>query len=241
MPHGSSDTPCDMAGWISGPIAERCPNAVRCVDPFHVIQLATDALDEIRREVWNDARRSGQTALAKELKGARFALWKNPENLTDRQKVKLAQIQTTSKRLVPRLPARGAAAPDLPAARQRGDRAARSVAGVGQPQPARPVRQARPHDPRPACRDRSRHRQRTLQRPRGAGQHHSVVITALRADHSPGTNHEAGRAMDIGAVDGEPCRGGRDVRAPSWCASSRRWTVTPVPRSSSTAGSRRRG
>jgi hypothetical protein len=40
------------------------------------------------------------------------------------------------------------------------------------------------------------------------GRNHSVVITALRADHHPGTNHEAGRAIDIGAVDGEICRGG---------------------------------
>ena len=24
----------DMASWISGPIAERVPHAVRCVDPF---------------------------------------------------------------------------------------------------------------------------------------------------------------------------------------------------------------
>ena len=38
---------------------------------------------------------------------------------------------------------------------------------------------------------------------------HRVVLTALRADHDPGTNHEAGRAMDIGAVDGEVCAGGR--------------------------------
>jgi hypothetical protein len=38
---------------------------------------------------------------------------------------------------------------------------------------------------------------------------HTVVITSLRADHYPGTNHEAGRAMDIGAVDGEACRGTR--------------------------------
>ena len=38
---------------------------------------------------------------------------------------------------------------------------------------------------------------------------HTVVITASRADHYPGTNHEAGRAMDIGAVDGEICRGAR--------------------------------
>jgi transposase len=90
---------CDMAGWISGPIAERCPNAIRCVDPFHVIQLATDALDEIRRETWNEARRAGNVALAKDLKGTRYALWKNPENLTRRQKLKLAQIQKINQRL----------------------------------------------------------------------------------------------------------------------------------------------
>jgi transposase len=68
----------DMASWISGPIAERCPDAVRCVDPFHVVQLATDALDEIRREVWNEARKAGQTAVARGLKGARFALGRTP-------------------------------------------------------------------------------------------------------------------------------------------------------------------
>jgi len=90
---------CDMASWISGPVADRLPDAVRCVDPFHVVQLATDALDEIRREVWNDARRAGDVAAATDLKGARYALWKNPENLTDRQKLKLADVQKTNQRL----------------------------------------------------------------------------------------------------------------------------------------------
>jgi transposase len=90
---------CDMASWIAGPVADRLPDAVRCVDPFHVVMLATDALDEIRREVWNEARRAGQTAAAKDLKGARFALWKNPENLTDRQKLKLADVQKTNRPL----------------------------------------------------------------------------------------------------------------------------------------------
>ena len=84
---------CDMASWITGPIAERCPNAAVCLDPFHVIKLATDALDEIRRAVWNEARKDNNKQLAKELKGARFALWKNAENLTDRQQHKLAWIQ----------------------------------------------------------------------------------------------------------------------------------------------------
>jgi transposase len=90
---------CDMAGWIAGPVADRLPGAVRCVDPFHVIQLATDALDEIRREVWNEARKNGEVAAAKDLKGARYALWKNPENLTDRQQAKLSSIQKTNARL----------------------------------------------------------------------------------------------------------------------------------------------
>ena len=90
---------CDMAGWIAGPVAERLPGAVRCVDPFHVIALATDALDEIRREVWNEARRAGQDQLARRLKGARYALWKNPEHLTGRQQAKLAEVQHTNRRL----------------------------------------------------------------------------------------------------------------------------------------------
>jgi hypothetical protein len=47
----------------------------------------------VRRQVWNEARRAGNTQLAAELKGARFALWKNAGNLTQRQKLKLARIQ----------------------------------------------------------------------------------------------------------------------------------------------------
>jgi transposase len=89
----------DMAAWVAGPISERCPNAELCLDPFHVVMLATDALDEIRREVWNEARRAGQTQTARDLKGARFALWKNPENLTAHQQAKLSDVQTTNRRL----------------------------------------------------------------------------------------------------------------------------------------------
>jgi hypothetical protein len=44
---------------------------------------------------------------------------------------------------------------------------------------------------------------------------HTIVVTALRSDHSTYTvdgafsNHGGGRAVDIGAVDGEACRGTR--------------------------------
>jgi transposase len=89
----------DMAAGVAGPIRERCPQAELCLEPFHVVMLATDALDEIAREVWNEARRAGRTQLARDLKGARFALWKNPERLTDRQAAKLSDIQRTNARL----------------------------------------------------------------------------------------------------------------------------------------------
>ena len=90
---------CDMAGWIEAVLVKRCPKARRCVDPFHVVALATEALDQVRREVWREARRQGQGDVASELKGARFALWKNPENLTPRQQAKLADIERLNRPL----------------------------------------------------------------------------------------------------------------------------------------------
>jgi transposase len=86
----------DGASWIADVVAERLPNATLCIDSFHVVSWATDALDEVRREVWNQARRSGMTGLARELKGARFALWHNPVDLTRRQAAKLAWIAKTN-------------------------------------------------------------------------------------------------------------------------------------------------
>ena len=96
----------DAADWIAAVVAERCPNAVRCADPFHVVKWATEALDEVRRDAWNTARgaltrrRAGRaTGDAKKLKHARYALWKNPEDLTERQAEKLAWIAKTDPRL----------------------------------------------------------------------------------------------------------------------------------------------
>jgi transposase len=63
------------------------------------VQWATAALDEVRREVWNAARRAGQSGEAKALKGARFCLWKNPEDLSGRQQATLAQIAQTNEPL----------------------------------------------------------------------------------------------------------------------------------------------
>jgi len=108
----------DGADFIDTIVADRCPGAVRVADPFHVVKWATDALDEVRRGAWNDARAQARAEpkrqrgrpradapprpgneRAKTLKGARYSLWKNPENLTENQHVKLAWIAATDPRL----------------------------------------------------------------------------------------------------------------------------------------------
>ena len=99
----------DAAEWIGVVVAARAPHAVRCADPFHVVAWAAEALDEVRRSAWNTARRvagatrragggrhlAKGTEVSRKLKGARYALWKNPENLTDRQREKLTWIAKT--------------------------------------------------------------------------------------------------------------------------------------------------
>ncbi len=90
------------ATWRAGSparSAERCPKAKRCVDPFHVIALATEALDQVRREVWNEARRAGPGRCGPRAQGRPLRLWKNPENLTARQQSKLADIERLNRPL----------------------------------------------------------------------------------------------------------------------------------------------
>ena len=82
----------DGASWIDDVVRERAPQAIRCLDPFHVVQWATKALDEVRRKVWNDLRDSARPGVAHLLKHARWALWKNPETLTPSQRESLGWI-----------------------------------------------------------------------------------------------------------------------------------------------------
>ncbi len=73
----------DAASWIASVVKERCPNATRCMDPFHVVKWASEAVDKVRRAMWNEARHGplGKTT-ATSIKHTRFALLKNPEDLT---------------------------------------------------------------------------------------------------------------------------------------------------------------
>ncbi len=71
------------------------PQAIVCADPFHLVKLVGDALDDVRRQLWQDLRRLPDDRYAKAFKGSRWALLKNPEDLTDTQAAQLASIRRT--------------------------------------------------------------------------------------------------------------------------------------------------
>jgi transposase len=84
----------DMTGGYATSVREHAPQAEIVIDNYHVVALATKALDEVRREHWNELRSTGASDAAKAFKDARWSLLKNPEHLTDRQAATLAALQT---------------------------------------------------------------------------------------------------------------------------------------------------
>ena len=78
-------------GWLAT-IRGYCPNARVCADPFHVIKLAKDALDELRRADWQRLRESDPDR-AKWLKGTRFV---RSDRLRDGEQTILDQLADTN-------------------------------------------------------------------------------------------------------------------------------------------------
>jgi transposase len=100
----------DQATWIHTVVTERCPDAVQCADTFHLVQWANQALAVVRARAWRAARATGatrkngteqgrqrrdSTGTARELARAKYALVKNPENLTTPQRLRLDWIAAT--------------------------------------------------------------------------------------------------------------------------------------------------
>lgn len=99
----------DGARWIKSCIDEYCPNAERCIDGFHVVSWAIDAMDTLRKEIWHNSLKcdrsqskrgrgrpkKGEKVVKKapSIKDAKYPLGKNPENLTPYQKNKLDEIK----------------------------------------------------------------------------------------------------------------------------------------------------
>jgi transposase len=94
----------DLHGAYARVAGACAPQARVCADPFHVVKLANHALDEVRRGEWNRARHAAgivrrpsgriHTNPAADLvKHTRWALLKDPANLTVAQQQTLARLR----------------------------------------------------------------------------------------------------------------------------------------------------
>lgn len=81
---------CDMSPAMIKGITEQLPKAEITFDKFHVFKLLGDAIDKVRRQ---EMRKD------KTLKGSRYSLLKNPENLTAKQREVLAEVQQRNAKL----------------------------------------------------------------------------------------------------------------------------------------------
>ncbi len=101
----------DGARWIKSTVNDYLPNAEFCIDAFHVINWAVECMDELRKELWREAKQKDKTKAkrgkgrpkkdeqveqkesSKYTKQMKFTLGKNPENLTERQQSCLDEIR----------------------------------------------------------------------------------------------------------------------------------------------------
>jgi len=83
----------DMGPGYAKSAREHAPQAVICIDPYHVVQLGNRALDEVRRDYWNELRDAAQPGAAKRFKDARWALLKNPDDHTSTQAATLRKLK----------------------------------------------------------------------------------------------------------------------------------------------------
>ena len=88
----------DMGPAFNASVKANAPQAVICIDQFHVVKLVGDAFDKLRRAEWQEMRKIDPDA-AHLFKGARWALLKNPENLDDGQAATLRRFRRRGGRI----------------------------------------------------------------------------------------------------------------------------------------------
>lgn len=89
----------DGAEWIHTVVRQRAPQALLCLDPYHVVAWATTALDTVRRGITAELKAAGRKDTAAGLAGTRWALVRNPADLSATQRGTLASIKHTNRRL----------------------------------------------------------------------------------------------------------------------------------------------
>jgi transposase len=88
----------DLSGAYAKAIREQLPDARIAYDPFHVVRVAADAVDQVRRDEWNAHERS-HTPTGRWVKHTRWALLKAPERQTLGSLGTLGEVYLHNRRL----------------------------------------------------------------------------------------------------------------------------------------------
>jgi len=78
---------CDMAAAYWSAILENLPKAALVFDHFHIVKLANEKIDALRRALWREADILKRNAI----KGSRYLLLMGAENLPEAKREKLAE------------------------------------------------------------------------------------------------------------------------------------------------------
>ena len=85
----------DRAGAYKSAVAEHLPGAEIVYDRFHLMANLGKAIDQVRREEYRDAGEADKAVI----KGQRYNLLRNPENLTDEGERSLAKLLAINENL----------------------------------------------------------------------------------------------------------------------------------------------
>ena len=83
----------DMGPGYAKSARQHAPQAIIAIDPYHVVAVGNRALDEVRRDYWNELRAVGDKDAARRFKGARWSLLKAPQRLNDDQAATLRRLR----------------------------------------------------------------------------------------------------------------------------------------------------
>ena len=86
---------CDMSETFIGAIEKWCPNATLILDRFHIVKALNEATDEVRKEEWRKADKSGKKAL----KGVRWLIYKHSSNRSEEDTKSLKSLYMGNRRI----------------------------------------------------------------------------------------------------------------------------------------------
>lgn len=86
---------CDMSETFIGAIEQWCPNATLVLDRFHVVKALNEAVDNVRKEEWRKADKSGKKAL----KGLRWLIYKHSSKRSKQDTQTLKSLYRGNRRI----------------------------------------------------------------------------------------------------------------------------------------------